>query len=361
MIADAVACSPQHREAQMSAPPSTVPPEAAAAQLGFQIALGYMASSALHAALELGIPDRLAAGPKPVAELARDTNSNEDALYRVLRVLASVGLFEEQAPRTFAANQPALMLQRGPGSARDMLHFISDPHHFRIHAELLHSVRTGQPALEKVMGAPAFEVFAADKAFGTLFNNAMTSMSAQVIPAVLEAFDFGDIKVLVDIAGGHGRVLTSILQRYPAMRGVLFDLDHVIAGASPLIAEAGVGDRCTMVAGNFFKAVPAGGDAYIMKNIIHDWDDARATAILGVIHQALRDVPRGRVILLESVIRPGNEPDFGKFLDIEMLVAPGGRERTADEFRTLFDRAGFDLARIVPTASPLCGVEAVAR
>ena len=345
----------------MSAPSSTLPPEAAAAQLVFQLSLSYVASSALHVALELGLPDRLAAGPRTVADLARDTGANEDALFRILRVLASVGMFEEQAPRTFAANLPAQMLRTGPNSGRDIAYFMTDPNHFRVYAELLHSVRTGQPAVEKVMGKPVFEVFAENPAFSAVFNNAMTSMSAQVIPAALEAFDFGDIRVLVDVAGGHGHVLTSILQRHPAIQGVLFDLDHVVAGAGPLIDRAGVADRCTTVAGDFFTAVPAGGDAYIMKHIIHDWDDDRALVILRNIRQALGGVRRGRVLLLEAVVQPGNAPDLGKLIDIEMLVLTGGRERTAEEFHGLFDRAGFDLTRIVPTASALSVVEAAVR
>jgi hypothetical protein len=345
----------------MSTPAPALPPEASAAQLGFQIAWGYVGSSALHAALELGLPDRLAAGPKPVSELARETGTNEDALYRVLRALASFGMFEEQAPRTFAANLPAQLLRAQPGTARDILYFLTDPHHFRIHADLLHTLRTGQPAAEKVLGGPVFEVFASDPAWGKVFNDAMTSMSGLAIRAALEAFDFGDIRVLVDVAGGHGRVLTSILQRYPAMRGVLFDQEHVIAGAAPLIAESGVGDRCTAVSGDFFQAVPAGGDAYIMKHIIHDWDDDRSLTILRNIHRQLAGVANGRVLLLESIVQPGNVADFGKLIDMEMLLIPGGRERTAEEFAALFARAGFELTRIVPTASALSVVEAVAR
>jgi len=340
----------------MSTPP--LPPEAAAAQLGFQIAWGYVGSSALHAALELGLPDRLAAGPKPVAELARETGTNEDALYRVLRVLASFGMFEEQAPRTFAANLPAQLLRAQPGTPRDILYFLTEPHHFRIHAELLHTLRTGQPAVEKVMGKPVFEVFATDPAFGKVFNDAMTSMSAVAIPAALEAFDFGDIRVLVDVAGGHGRVLTSILQRYPAMRGVLFDMEHVIAGAGPLIGASGVADRCTTASGDFFTAVPAGGDAYIMKHIIHDWDDEQALTILRNIRRQLDGRPQGRVILVESVIPADSSPNFGKLIDLEMMLMPGGRERTEAEFTSLFERAGFSQVRVVPTQAPLWVVEA---
>src|SRR6185503_9420308 len=175
----------------MSTGASALPPEASAAQLGFQMAWGYVGSSALHAALELGLPDRLAAGPKPVSELARETGTNEDALYRVLRVLASLGLFEEVTPRTFAANLPAQLLRSQPGSARDILYFLTDPNHFRLHADLLHTLRTGQPAVEKVLGKPVFEVFASDPAFAAVFNDAMTSMSAQIVPAALDAYDFG--------------------------------------------------------------------------------------------------------------------------------------------------------------------------
>ena len=174
--------------------------------------------------------------------------------------------------------------------------------------------------------------------------------------AVLDVYDFTAIRTLVDVAGGHGAVLTAILQKYPSMRGVLFDLDHVIAGAVPRIEDLGLSDRCRAVAGDFFAAVPEGGDAYIMKHIIHDWDDDRAAAILGNIRKAMRR--GGRVLLLESVVLPGNQPDFGKVIDIEMLLLPGGRERTEAEFRALFNRAGFDVTRIVPTASALSVIEA---
>jgi hypothetical protein len=196
--------------------------------------------------------------------------------------------------------------------------------------------------------------------YSEVFNNAMTNLSAGIVPAVLEAYDFGDIGVLVDVAGGHGQVLTSILRKYPAMRGILMDLDHVIAGAKPLIEAAGVADRCQTVAGDFFAAVPPGGDAYIMKHIIHDWDDERAAQILRTIHTAMGSKP-GKVILIEGVLAPGNEPSLGKIMDLEMLFLPGGRERSAEEFRALFDRARFDLVRIVPTASPVCVIEAQKR
>jgi hypothetical protein len=336
-----------------------LPPEAAAQQQLFQIATGYMLSAALQTVLQLEIADRLAAGPQPVSALAREAGVNEDALYRVMRALASVGVFDEQSPHTFANTLAGSMLRRTPGSFHDMGIFICSPVHFRVYSELLHSVKTGQPAIEKVTGMPVFEFLARDenRDFAAKFNHAMTGMSGVVAPAALEAYDFGGIGTLVDVAGGHGFLLTSILKAYPAMRGILFDLPHVVSGAGDLITAAGVGSRCETRSGNFFEAVPAGGDAYIMKHIIHDWDDARATAILKNIRVALGDRPNGRVILLDSVIEPDNQPDLGKLIDLEMMVMPGGKERTQEEFRALFAAAGFTLTRVVRTKSPLSVIE----
>ncbi len=291
---------------------STAPPEFSAGQLVFQVASGYMASAALQVAMRLDIAARLSNGPRPVA----------------------------------------------PGSLGDGIEFITDPLHFKTCAEALHSVQTGQPAAEKVVGMPLFEYLAKTPQWSTSFNNAMTAFSANVMPAVLKAYDFSGIGTLVDVAGGHGHVLTSVLREYPQMRGVLFDLDHVIAGSGPQLAVSGVQSRVRAEPGDFFKAVPAGGDAYIIKHIIHDWDDERAVAILSNIRKALDGKPQGRVILLEAVLAAGNAPDFAKLLDLEMMLFPGGRERTAEEFGALFDRAGFTLTTVVPTESMLSVVEA---
>jgi hypothetical protein len=334
-----------------------LPPEAAAAQLVFQVGSGYMASAALHVAVRLGIAERLADGPRHVDALASASGVQADGLYRVLRALASLGIFAEEAPRTFALTPAGALLKKGPGGLGDGLEFITDPLHFRTYAEMLHSVQTGQPAGEKVVGMPLFDYLARNPDWSASFNNAMTAFSANVMPAVLEAYDFSGIDLLVDVAGGHGHVLTSVLSAYPAMRGVLFDLDHVIGGAGPLLAASGTQSRVRTETGDFFKAVPAGGDAYIMKHIIHDWDDERAVTILSNIRRALGDT-RGRVILLEAVIAPGNASDFGKMVDLEMMLLPGGRERTADEFAALFSRAGLTLDAVVPTRSMLSVVVA---
>jgi hypothetical protein len=323
--------------------------------------MGYMASSALYLAISLNIPDELAAGPKDVAALARACGANEDVLYRVLRLLASMGVFAEQSPRRFALTPAADLLRKDvPGSLRGMAVFLPDPFHFRVYADLMHSVTTGQPAADKALGMPIFEYLATHPDYSQVFNQAMTALSAPVVGAAIEAYDFSSIGTLVDVAGGHGEVLMSILKACPNVRGILADVGHVIEGAKPRIAAAGLSARCDAVAIDFFKSVPAGGDAYIMKHIIHDWDDERASLILRNIATAM-GTTRGKVVLLEMVLRGAGEPDMGKLLDIEMLAMPGGRERSADEFKALFARSGFEMTKVVPTSSPLSVVEAVRR
>jgi hypothetical protein len=342
-----------------AATPNDAPPQASAEQLLLQVSTGYIVSSALQVAVRLGVADLLSNGPLASTELAEATGADEDALYRVLRALASVGVFEETASRRFALTPAAELLLTGtPGSLRDMALWMCDPFHFCVYAETMHSVWTGEPAVKKTVGMPVFEYFARESELSEVFNDAMTTFSAAVIPAVLKAYDFSGINVLVDVAGGHGQVLTSILREYPRMHGVLFDLEHVIAGAVPRIEAMGMRDRCETAAGDFFQAVPHESDAYLMKHIIHDWDDKQALVILKNIYAALKGKPQGKVILLESVIQSGNQPDLAKFIDIEMLLMPGGRERTAEEFAALFTGAGFKMSRIVATESPVSVIEA---
>jgi hypothetical protein len=330
------------------------------AQHVFQLATGYIVSTALQAAVQLRLADLLGNGARSTAELAGDCGVNEDALYRVLRALASVGVFEEVAPRRFGLNPAAAMLRSdAPGSLYDMVRWISSPFHLRVYSEAMHSVKTGETAAKKAVGIEVFDYFAKDEELSRVFNNAMTSFSGMVVPAALDAYDFSGIRVLVDVAGGHGGVLTGVLERHPAMRGILCDLDHVIAGARKRVAAIGMPGRVECVTTDIFASVPEGGDAYLMKHIIHDWDDARAGLILRNIRKVLPQ--NGRVILLECVLAPGNAPDFGKILDLEMLLLPGGRERTADEFRALFAANGYELTKIVPTKSPLSVIEAVGR
>ena len=326
-----------------------------------QVAGGYRASSALYVAVALNIADRLADGPRTTGELALATGTSEDGLYRVLRLLASLGLFEEVTPRRFGLTPPAELLRKDvAGSLRGMALFLPDPLHFRVYGNLMDSVRTGRPAAEAILGMPIFEYLAQHREYSEVFNDAMTAFSAPVAAAAIEAYDFNRYRVIVDVGGGHGEVLMSILAACPDVRGVLAEVGHVAEGARPRIAAAGLSNRCQAVECDFFEAVPHGGDAYVMKHIIHDWDDERASIILQNIGTAMEG-KRGAVILLESVIPAGPEPHLGKSSDIEMLLWTGGRERTADEFRALFARSGFELTRIVPTKALLCVIEAIRR
>ena len=317
-----------------------------------QIMLGRVASQALYVAAKLGIADLLVYGPKGVNDLARVADADAPSLYRVLRALASLGIFQEQDNQVFALTPAAEALRSDvPNSLRDVAIFWGEDWNWQVWGKILYSVRTGKSAWAQVHGEEVFDYFGKNQEAARIFDRAMTSFSGVATKAVLEAYDFSEIKTLVDIAGGQGRLLHGVLEAYPSMRGVLFDLPHVIESAQRR-------NRCDYVTGDFFVSVPAGGDAYIMKHIIHDWDDERALTILKNIRQAMN--PDGRVLVVESVIADGNGQDFGKLLDIEMLVSPGGKERTAAEYEDLFRRAGLRLTKIVPTKSPYSLIEGVA-
>ena len=321
-----------------------------------QIMLGRVASQALYVAAKLGIADLLAAGPKRVDELATSAGADAPSLYRVLRALASIGVFKEEDNQVFALTPSAEALRSDvPNSMRDVAIFWGEDWNWKVWGNILYSVRTGKSAWAQIHGEEVFDFFARNQEAARIFDRAMTSFSSVATKAVLEAYDFSDINTLVDIAGGQGRLLNGVLESYPTMRGVLFDLPHVIESARQTTT---VGDRCEYATGDFFVSVPTGGDAYMMKHIIHDWDDERAITILKNIKDAMN--PGGRVLVVESVIADGNGQDFGKLLDIEMLVSPGGKERTAAEYEDLFRRAGLRLTRIVPTKSPYSVIEAVA-
>jgi hypothetical protein len=325
-----------------------------------QLATGYMASISIHIAAKLGIADLLKDGPRPVSELAAATSTHEDRLYRVLRALASVGVFTETGQRKFALTPAAETLRSDvPGSVRAMAVWLGDPMHFRVYSEMLHSVQTGGTAFEHVLGKPIFEYFPTDPEESEVFNAAMTCFSSMITPAVLEAYDFSGIETLMDVAGGHGALLRAILKKYPAMRGVVIEMEHVVQGAKQLPENQALAHRCEFLNADFFTAVPTHADAILMKHIIHDWDDEKARTILRNCRKALAGKAGAKILLVEAVISPGNTPELGKFIDLEMMTLPGGRERTEEEFHNLFASAGLRLTRIVPTQSPVCVVEGV--
>lgn len=339
----------------MSTPASSKGQEPA--EVLVQFASGYIAAAALYAVTKLGIPELLEQGPKSAESLAREAGGNEDAIYRVLRALSSIGVFNEVTARTFTLTPVGQLLRAGAqGSLREMILWWDDPLHFQTYAEMAHALRTGETVVEKVFGESCFDYLAKNKEVSEHFNGAMTNFSAITVPAVLEAYDFSWLNggTLVDIAGGHGFLLTEVLRKYPQVKGKLFDLDHVLAGAGSRIDAAGLGGRCELVSGDFFQSVPQ-GNGYIMKHIIHDWNDDKALMILKNIHRAA--IGRARIVAVDAVLAPGNEPHVAKWLDMEMLMLPGGRERMQDEFGKLFEKAGFRLTRMIPTKSPVCVIE----
>ncbi|MCM3874518.1 MAG: acetylserotonin O-methyltransferase [Pyrinomonadaceae bacterium] len=330
-----------------------VPPEA---QL-MQIVAGCFPSQAVYVAAKLGIADLLKSEPLTVAELARETGTHERALYRVLRCLASLGVFRETETGEFELTPTAeLLASDHPGSMRDAAVFMGEPWHWSVYSDMLYSVTTGKVAWERVHGKEVFPYFQEHPEEYEVFNRAMTSFSTNTLPAIVEAYEFTGVKKLADIAGGHGMLLGGFLKANPDLKGLLFDLPQVIEGAPALLEKEGVADRVELKTGDFFESVPAGADAYMMKFIIHDWDDERALKILRNIHRVLP--ADGRLLLVEMVVPMGNEPHFSKIQDLEMLVSPGGAERTPDEYRDLLAKAGFALRRIIPTKSPLSIVEA---
>jgi SAM-dependent methyltransferase len=323
-----------------------------------QMVLGCLVSQAVSVAAKLGVADQLAGGPKGVAELAEAAGAHERSLYRLLRTLASVGVFKELPGKRFELTPMAEALRSdAPGSMRDAAIFMGEEWHWRVWGHTIESVRTGGSAWERAHGSEIFPWFAAHPEQSAVFDRAMTSFSNLATEAVVKAYDFSGFETLVDVAGGHGRLLSEILGANPSLRGVLFDQPHVIEAAREFVASKGLADRCETAAGDFFESVPAGADAYVMKHIIHDWDDERAALILKNVARAMRE--GGRVLLVEMVLPPANVPHLGKVLDIEMLTSPGGVERTEEEYAELFDRAGLRLARVVPTESPYCVIEAV--
>jgi hypothetical protein len=331
-----------------------LPPEAFLTQLAF----GALMTQALYVVAKLGIADLLKDKPLSVAELAQRTETHERALYRVLRSLSSVGIFREVEPKVFALTPFAEPLRSdAPGSMRKGVIFMGEDWHWSVWGDLLYSVRTGKPAWGQKHGEEVFEYFARNPVQSEIFNGAMTDMSVGIAPVIVEAYDFSGIETLADIAGGHGYLLAQILKDNAGMKGLLFDVPPVIAGAGELLEREGVAVRVETVSGDFFASVPV-ADAYIMKHIIHDWDDERCVTILKNIRAAMK--PEGRVLIVEAVVPEGDGPHYSKLLDLEMLASPGGAERTANEYSALLAQAGLRMTRIVPTKSPFSIVEAVA-
>lgn len=349
----------------MPVPYVTAPPQAAStppspAEIAFQAGTGYIVSASLNVALKLGIPDLIGDSAKDVQVLAHEVGANADYLFRVLRVLEANQLLCRKTPHSFELTPAGQLLRRDvPGSVAAAMEWISDPLHLTLYSHLRHSVETGETTFNAVYKKQFFDWSTQPENAGeaAVFNDAMTGISEMCIPAFLDAYPFDSFGSIVDVGGGHGAVLRAILREHSGVRGTLAEMPSLLPTAHAAIEKDGLAGRCEAVACNFFESVPAGGDLYFMKNIVHDWADERALRLLKNIRAAIPDT--GALLLAEAVLDDSPAPHFAKMIDIEMIAFVGGRERTADEFRQLLAQAGFALRRIIPTQSPLSLLEAV--
>ena len=322
-----------------------------------QIISGFWISRGVYVIAKLGIPDLLKSGPKTAEELAEATKMHAPSLFRILRALASVGVLSSANGGRFAQTPVSeTLVTDAPGSLRWFAVSELGQEHYPAWGNLMHSVKTGEIAFDNFFGVDIWKYFQQNPEDAAVFNDSMSSVTAATNEAILSLYDFSNFGTVVDIGGGHGGLITSILKRNPKVKGVLFDAPEVIEGARPKLEAAGVAERCETVAGDFFKSVPAGGDAYVMKWIIHDWDDEKSITILRNCRSRMR--ANGRLILVDCVVPESDEPHFSKFIDLNMLVMTGGKERTAKEFEQLLGAAGFKLLRIIPTELPTSIVEA---
>jgi SAM-dependent methyltransferase len=309
---------------------------------------GYWHTQAIYVAARLGLADVLAnRRPRSAEELAAATGAHPRGLYRLLRALAGLGLFTEDDQHRFTLAPLAESLRSDvPGSVRSLA-IVRGEWQYEAWGRLLDSVRTGRTAFETVYGMPLFDYLSRHPDKGQLFDDAMTGVHGRETAAMLEAYDFSGFATLADIGGGNGEVLSAVLTKYPHLRGLLLDLPAVAERTRARLAAVGLAERCEVRAGNFFEAVPPGADAYLLRHILHDWDDDRAVVLLRNCRAVLR--PGGKFLVVEGVIPAGNEPSVSKFFDLAMMVLPGGLERTEAEYRRLFEAGGFRLARLVPT------------
>ena len=322
-----------------------------------EMGTAYWISKILYATAKLGIADHLAAGPRSAAELAGPLGAHAPSLHRLMRTLASLGILTERADQQFSLTTMGEALRTGAaGSARSTLLSFCSPWFASGFDNILHSLQTGKSGFEKAQGMPVFDYIGQYPEEALLLSEAMVGFHGEEPPQVAATYDFSSFKTIVDVGGATGNMLSAILARHSGPRGVLFDMAHVVSDAPAFLRSRGIVDRVTIEAGNFFSAVPTGGDAYVLSHIIHDWSEDQCLTILRNVRKAMQ--PGGRLLIVEMVLPDGDEPHPGKVLDIVMLVMPGGQERTKAEYAALLAKAGFKLTRIVPTNSAVSVVEA---
>lgn len=310
---------------------------------------GFQVTEAISVAASLRVADHLNDGARSVDELAVLTRSHAGSLYRLLRALAATGVFREEEGRYFALTPMADCLRAHSATpVGAWAEVVGSPHYWQAWGHLLHSVQTGENAFRHLHGKSVWQFRAEHPEYGATFDQAMAQFSRGGAEAVLRGYDFSPFRHVVDVGGGRGSMLAALLCAHPHIRGTLFDQPDVVAGAKAVLAERGVLDRCNIVGGSFFEAVPDGGDAYLMRVVIHDWEDTEAAAILNACRRAMTET--AKLLLIERIIGPPNEMPATKFSDLNMLVSPGGRERTLEEFAELLAKSAFELTRVFPAA-----------
>lgn len=323
-----------------------------------EMATGHWISRILYVAASLGLADRLDDRPKSAEELAGPTGTHAPSLYRLMRTLAHLGILSEDAAHRFSLTQLGEALKKNaPGSAHATILTLASDWCTNGFGELLYSVQTGKSGVEKFLGMPIFDWFKKNPEMASLFSETMVGFHGAEPMAVAAAYDFSDLKTIVDVGGATGHLLTTILGQTPGARGILYDLPHVVRDAAPLIQSRGLTERVIIEGGSFFDRVPSGGEAYLLSHVIHDWNENQCLTILRNCRRAMK--PDSRLLLIEMVLPPGNAPHPGKVLDMMMLVGPGGQERTEQEYRMLLEKAGFHLTRVVPTNSSVSVIEAI--
>jgi len=320
---------------------------------------GSWVTQCLNAAARLGIADHLADGPRTAEEVARRSGARAPSIFRLMRTLASLGVLTEPSSGKFGLSPMGQCLRTGvPGTLRDFAIAVNDHVHWSAWGRFADAVRTGEPMVREAVGMELWEYYAKHPEEGARFSAGMGNLSNLITPALVESYDFSRATKIVDVAGAHGVLLAEILRRNPKARGVLFDLPHVVKDARPVLERYQVADRVEIAPGDFFKEVPAGGDVYLLKHIIHDWDDERAIQILKSVRAAMK--PTGKVLIFELPIPPDNQPSPAQLMDMNMLVMLSGKERTEAEYGSLLEAAKLKLDRLISTLTPYAIVEASA-
>jgi hypothetical protein len=339
----------------------TVSPGRQAGQELIQLICGRFASQAICLCAKLGIPDHLAAGTTTSAELATALLAQPASLRRFLAALASYRVVRETGPDCWTNTDLGNLLRRDlPGSLRGLACMFGARQHGESWLELEYSVRTGQSAFTKVHGADGWAYAQSDPNWNNVFNTAMSSLADAVQQAISTLYDFSRFDLVVDVGGGHGRLVAHLLKRFNRLRGIVFDQPHVVGGATEFLAAQHLADRCQAIGGDFLKSVPPGGDAYLMTAILHDWNDEACVCILQNCRQVMN--PTGRILIADFILKPVNQPDLGRLIDLEMLIMTGsGRERSTTEFSELLEQSGLSLVQIIPLPFGNCLIEAEPR